>query len=315
MASILGGHLPENIGESSSESIPVEAPVWVPDAAVTECQGCLRPFSLLFRRHHCRGCGNIYCKNCSGHQGLLQASFGFLPKGLERICDKCAKLYFPFESHSVLAVDGTKIEFGKLGKGDQIIVFLHGALGNYSQGLAMSYKLLDTPEKFNKYTVIAPTRPGYGQTPALVPDNSFEKQADAIAILLDELNHFGNTKVIVFGMNTGGPVAIHFALRHSHRVACLVLISSITRSYWAGQGKGLNADDTNSERNAVLKNSLGSASIQKIALWILRKYATSFPNGIKAALRSVLSQGSLWESDVIDQHIDRIMQQPELMYR
>jgi FYVE/RhoGEF/PH domain-containing protein 5/6 len=34
-----------------------QAPVNVPDERVTMCQGCSAEFTLTYRRHHCRGCG------------------------------------------------------------------------------------------------------------------------------------------------------------------------------------------------------------------------------------------------------------------
>ncbi|KAJ1426424.1 hypothetical protein B484DRAFT_450718 [Ochromonadaceae sp. CCMP2298] len=41
------------------------APLWKPDAQVSQCKSCTASFSLLLRRHHCRNCGFIVCDNCS----------------------------------------------------------------------------------------------------------------------------------------------------------------------------------------------------------------------------------------------------------
>ncbi|CAL1167735.1 unnamed protein product [Cladocopium goreaui] len=52
----------------SSETTAVR---WLPDEA-TECcmaESCGRPFTLLRRRHHCRGCGQIFCDTCSPLRG------------------------------------------------------------------------------------------------------------------------------------------------------------------------------------------------------------------------------------------------------
>ncbi|KNC54766.1 uncharacterized protein AMSG_01617 [Thecamonas trahens ATCC 50062] len=38
---------------------------WVPDEERTHCADCGKKFSLLVRRHHCRRCGDIFCKQCA----------------------------------------------------------------------------------------------------------------------------------------------------------------------------------------------------------------------------------------------------------
>ena len=37
---------------------------WMPDSSAKACGACKREFSLIFRRHHCRVCGKIYCDDC-----------------------------------------------------------------------------------------------------------------------------------------------------------------------------------------------------------------------------------------------------------
>lgn len=39
----------------------VERPNWVPDAEASHCYACATEFTLFRRRHHCRGCGRIFC--------------------------------------------------------------------------------------------------------------------------------------------------------------------------------------------------------------------------------------------------------------
>lgn len=40
-------------------------PQWFPDDGSSTCTICSRPFTLLFRRHHCRHCGALACKLCA----------------------------------------------------------------------------------------------------------------------------------------------------------------------------------------------------------------------------------------------------------
>ena len=56
---------------------------WVKDDAVTECYQCSVNFSLFNRRHHCRGCGRIFCNNCSSKRIELSKDIGSFPKSPE----------------------------------------------------------------------------------------------------------------------------------------------------------------------------------------------------------------------------------------
>jgi len=53
---------------------------WVPDSHRICCVLCGRTFSLLFRRHHCRNCGEVVCGLCSATRREGQ-----------RICDNCKR--------------------------------------------------------------------------------------------------------------------------------------------------------------------------------------------------------------------------------
>jgi hypothetical protein len=44
---------------------------WEPDKEASACRLCLRPFSLLRRRHHCRKCGKLVCISCSSFKAVL----------------------------------------------------------------------------------------------------------------------------------------------------------------------------------------------------------------------------------------------------
>jgi hypothetical protein len=68
---------------SSSSSRRYVVPRWQPDAEVTECPICNRPFTWLFRRHHCRKCGRVVCNECSPHRITIPRQFIVNPPGLE----------------------------------------------------------------------------------------------------------------------------------------------------------------------------------------------------------------------------------------
>jgi hypothetical protein len=41
--------------------------MWIMDRACPTCRRCGRPFTPLFRRHHCRICGFVFCHACADH--------------------------------------------------------------------------------------------------------------------------------------------------------------------------------------------------------------------------------------------------------
>jgi pimeloyl-ACP methyl ester carboxylesterase len=97
------------------------------------------------------------------------------------------------------------------------VLMAHGALGGHDRARLYSF-----PEAGFRF--ICPSRPGYLRTPLSV-GLTLEEQADAFAALLDALQI---EQAAVIGCSAGGPVAIHFALRHPQRCWALVLGNAIT---------------------------------------------------------------------------------------
>eukprot|EP01064_Diplonema_japonicum_P005553 TRINITY_DN136_c1_g3_i1.p1 TRINITY_DN136_c1_g3~~TRINITY_DN136_c1_g3_i1.p1 ORF type:complete len:891 (+),score=98.61 TRINITY_DN136_c1_g3_i1:27-2675(+) len=50
---------------------------WKPDSSTRSCLGCKARFSLTLRKHHCRRCGNIFCKNCAAERRVLHQKYGY----------------------------------------------------------------------------------------------------------------------------------------------------------------------------------------------------------------------------------------------
>ncbi|XP_030632525.1 zinc finger FYVE domain-containing protein 1 [Chanos chanos] len=61
---------------------------WVPDHEITECHQCKRTFTPNIPKHHCRGCGQGVCGNCST-RSLPVPSHGW--DHPVRVCDGCAE--------------------------------------------------------------------------------------------------------------------------------------------------------------------------------------------------------------------------------
>lgn len=71
--------------EEKLSSLPKE--FWLPNESSKACRKCLKHFSAILRRHHCRYCGLIFCDKCA----KLNQKIKYHTK-LSRICDNCLNL-------------------------------------------------------------------------------------------------------------------------------------------------------------------------------------------------------------------------------
>lgn len=70
---------------SSSSSRKYVVPRWQADSEVNECPICKRPFTWMFRRHHCRKCGRVVCSDCSPHRITIPRQFIVNPPGYDLV--------------------------------------------------------------------------------------------------------------------------------------------------------------------------------------------------------------------------------------
>ncbi|RNF26638.1 putative zinc finger protein [Trypanosoma conorhini] len=59
---------------------------WQRDSEAPSCHGCAVTFSLSTRRHHCRNCGYVFCRNCSNCTRTIPMRGVHLPV---RVCTDC----------------------------------------------------------------------------------------------------------------------------------------------------------------------------------------------------------------------------------
>ncbi|XP_017272127.1 pleckstrin homology domain-containing family F member 2 [Kryptolebias marmoratus] len=45
---------------------------WIPDKAAQKCMRCLKKFTTIHRKHHCRKCGFVVCNECSKQRELIE---------------------------------------------------------------------------------------------------------------------------------------------------------------------------------------------------------------------------------------------------
>lgn len=74
---------------------------WLKDESVVECgiPGCRKKFNFFERRHHCRKCGGIFCKEHTLHYLYINHLAQFTTGGrgtLSRVCSRCINDYREF---------------------------------------------------------------------------------------------------------------------------------------------------------------------------------------------------------------------------
>ncbi len=119
---------------------------------------------------------------------------------------------------TVAHLDAGPVEYRWEQRGDATVVVFHG--GHVRAGLAVGEDVFAEAG----YTILAPSRPGYGRTP-LSTGTTVTGFADVTRTLCA---HLGITKVAaVIGTSGGGPTAVAMAARHPHLVERLILQSAV----------------------------------------------------------------------------------------
>lgn len=98
---------PFTIDRKKYEYILKTAPTrkhWLKDEAILKCQitHCPKVFNFFERRHHCRKCGGIYCKEHTLHYLYINHLAQFTTGGrgtLSKVCDNCIEEYNVFMRH------------------------------------------------------------------------------------------------------------------------------------------------------------------------------------------------------------------------
>jgi pimeloyl-ACP methyl ester carboxylesterase len=115
------------------------------------------------------------------------------------------------------------VEYRLERRGEPAVVVFHG--GHMRAGLAVGERVFAEAG----YTVVAPSRPGYGRTPVRT-GRSVPEFADVIRALCDQL---GITEVTgVVGISGGGPAAVAMAACHPELVQRLILQCALAPLPW-----------------------------------------------------------------------------------
>jgi len=117
--------------------------------------------------------------------------------------------------------DSGPVEVQVEGSGPPVLM-IHGSPGGSDSSVAMGRFLVDAG-----FTLIAPSRPGYLETP-LDSGRAVDEQADLLDELLEKLGH---PTAGVITWSGGGPSGYRLAVRHPGRVSKLVTFASVSQKY------------------------------------------------------------------------------------
>lgn len=114
-----------------------------------------------------------------------------------------------------------RIEYLQSGHGPTVLI-VHGGHDS-CRGDYMNRQIMA-----NNFSVLIPTRPGYGRTP-ISSGKTAESTADLFAALLKKLNI---KKVYLIGNSAGGPVSLEFAKRYPELVEKLILEAAVVKPWF-----------------------------------------------------------------------------------
>ena len=101
----------------------------------------------------------------------------------------------------------------------ETIILLHGFTGSSQDFLTLPDQIL------SHYRCLMPDLPGHGRTQILHEANTFQT-AGQVRLLQQWLNSLGLTRFHLLGYSMGGRLALQFAVRNSHQLASLILVST-----------------------------------------------------------------------------------------
>lgn len=161
------------------------------------------------------------------------------------------------------------VEYAEVGDGPAVL-FVHGSPGGSDQGTLLGGFLARSG-----FRVVAPSRPGYLDTPLTDTAATPDRQADLLLALMDEL---GDDAFGVACWSGGGPASYRLVARHPERVGALVPISAVSRHY---------------EFDTGLEERLFTGNVGK---WLAREMARHLPK--RLIEMTVRDEGNLSKEQV-----------------
>ena len=109
-------------GDRGGFHVMLDVSKWVPDASVSNCEKCRKPFNTHWRRkHHCRRCGHVFCWECTKEKPT-STNRELVAQGVGNIC---SGLLGGLPITQVIVRSSANIQAGA---GTKASAFFHGVL-------------------------------------------------------------------------------------------------------------------------------------------------------------------------------------------
>ncbi|MCQ6560561.1 alpha/beta fold hydrolase [Paenibacillus mendelii] len=122
--------------------------------------------------------------------------------------------------HNYTTKEGLNVEYTIVGQGEPVLI-MHGGHSNCNE--VLGYRELTE----RGYSIITPSRPGYGRTSKELGENL----CDACEAYMELLDNLRIPQVHLIAISAGGPSGIHFAAQYPQRVRSLILQAAVSHTW------------------------------------------------------------------------------------
>ncbi|WOK92075.1 hypothetical protein Cni_G00766 [Canna indica] len=134
--------------------LEADPPEWLPDSHSSICMQCASPFTAITRgRHHCRFCGQIFCRACTKGRCLLPVKFR--ERDPQRVCDACYDRLDPLQALLINSISNAM----QVAKHDVVDWTCARGWFNLPVGLSMEHEIYKATSTLNNYSQVARSNP------------------------------------------------------------------------------------------------------------------------------------------------------------
>lgn len=191
-------------------------------------------------------------------------------------------------------LDGAKVAYSAAGKGETVLVLIHGWTCDRTLWDAQIQGLKD------RYRVLAVDLPGHGASET-APDYSMKRFARAAEAVMRKENV---RRAVLVGHSMGGAVMLEFARLFPEKVAAIVAVDAMMPDSVAAQGlipfaARFEGPQAREVREKMVAGMFTEATTPEMRAKISKVMLGTSPETAAGAMKGIADQ-SVWRDDVID---------------